>query len=756
MPRIPEGNFRNEPSTRVESARPLTIQSNTQQLRNMGRAAAQVGEGLEKAQIRVDSLKGAKDAADNWKNNEVPVIEELFSQSEGGFLPNGQKLQDAVTERVNKFNTKQMAVASKGNPEGGDMYKKYVFGDTEAMVRKAEVEASRQVESHTDGGLRSQGSLLQERLIDGAASTADVNRFRQSVLDSEPIIGREKANNILKGFEQSLASRAPQIVLNHPEGVTQQKIDEVKAIASKLPERFRRPALRNIDKAVKQRVELEHRRAIEANKKLASSVNTPLELGASQAKIGEAKKFFLNSPLGEYETPNERVGGYALLEGKVASVEIMASVGHLNQKDPEFLDTVNSRVEQAYRDIASSSMLEHASEDEIKAKLKAHLNANLASAMQERKKNPRDFQKKFFPSMEMQLNKNNPDTVVDSIISMQQGWGLPIDGIQLASREDAKKDGKLFKQWADGGDPTGKNVLNFVNQAGARFGAFSHKMLKDNINFGGADPSTLYMLDSDEKLRGDIAQGHGSFKDNIASLVSDTRITTETGQAVTATSGETRFIKQVKEAVGEKIPASSLSFGPGNAPKYEGYMKSVAYLAANKAVSLGTDISTAINEATKEMEEAFPSARDGVSSIMVPQKYAQNNNIEPSKLSGALKDAKRLVHIESLGYNIDIDSFSTEKILQNPTIGTKMKSIIGRGYDKSAQLREFKRVFSENVVVMNDPNNPDNIKFYLQDSKNGNIVPIPVMKDGKKKALTIPLDEYYHQRQVNLGSADVI
>ena len=762
MPRIPEGKFRTEPSTRVESAKPLVIQSQGDKLRKISQEAGQVAGAIEKAEQRVESMKFAKDSAQEWEQKELPVINNLFSVSQSGYIKKGTKLADGsviekdtkleevVKKRVNAFN--QRALASTTNPEAQEMFSKYVFSDTENKISEAAVHAKEQITNDTINGLKSNGSLLMERLIDGDASANELNKYYSSVLDSAPMIGNDDVNNVIKGFQQSLGSRAHEIVLNHKQGLDQTKIDEAKALTKFLPEDLRRNALRKIENAVTRRKEIEFNRKVETNSKLAT-INTPFERAAKTKQLEQATRNNLNAPLAEFETPQSRISSNAAIMGKTAAIDIMATAGQFKPNSVEFKAAFAERVNQSFRDIASSNMDQFVDVEQAKAAVLAEAQTQVTALIKRRDKDPRQFQKDFFPSAEIQLAKNNPEGAIPQIIEQQMTWGKTADETMLAASSDTKSDKKLFQAMRDGEDPSGIEYLKLIDDNNQRFGKYSYKMYKDSAAMDGYDSSSLYISQiADQKTRQGIAAGHGNFDANLAYMVDKGIYTSKSDERLTPKTLEKKFMNDVKDYVNKELSPDALYFGANNHVRYEGYTKSVAYLAA-QYVRGGKDVSNSLQLAHKTMQDEFPMVSDGYNMLSIPKSYAQANNIDTEEMGTMLKDAKSMKHIADMGIKIDFEKFK-DITKNNAKWAGKFEGIAGKSYSPKEQIEEFVSQMEDNIVVTSDPNDPTKIKFYLRDPKTNFTTPIPILEDGKRKQLTVPFVNYYNQGAMSGRSTD--
>jgi hypothetical protein len=756
MPRIPEGKFRTEPSTRVGSIKPIGVESQGSKLRQISKQAGAIGSALEKAEQRVQSMKFAGDTEKEWEEKELPVIDNLFSASKSGFLKKGTKLEDGtviakdikledeVARRVSEFQTRKLAGST--DPEADAMYAKYISPMAQKKIAEATKYAGDAIVKDTISNLVSQGEVLRERVIDGDASISDINKWYNLLMDNELVIGKDNFNKLMKGFQQALGARADQIVLNHPEGLSQAKINEAMALTNNLPEAVRRESQRRITKAVDRRKEIEHNRRIEGENKVTNNITDPITLGAASNQVQKMKHSYLKSPRAEYETPQMRVNGYTKLESRVAAIEIMSEVGHLDPRSPEFNAKVTDRINASFRDIASSEMIKYADEAGIKSLLVSKVQTELNSMVQSRKDNPRAFQKKFQPSLELQLSKNNPDAAVPQIIEMQQAWGIAGDSVILADANDAKNDKKAFKAMRGGEDPDGSHYLNFMAQNNQRWGKYAYKMYKDSAAFksGGVDPSIIYASEvSDTKMQRTIAKGHGNFEANIQYMTDKGLIAKDSGDRYSGNTVENKFVDMVKTHVADNgVSYDALYFGPNNHARYDGYIKSVTYMSG-QYVRGGMDIDDAIELAHNEMRDEFPSAHDGQNMISVTKAYAQDRNINTEELGGMLDDAKEMKYIADMGIQIDFDKMK-EFTKNNPKWAGKMAGIAGKSYDPSEQIENFVDEMGDNIIVTTDPNEPNKIKFYMTDPKTGEMSPIPIVKDGKSKQLTIDADSYFN------------
>jgi len=756
MPRIPEGNFRTEASTRVESARPLQIESGGSKLRELGKVAGQVGKAMESAERRVESMKVARDGADEWENKEVPVLENIFGMSKSGFIEKGTKLPDGkvvnentplekiISERVNAFN--QRNIAGQTNPEAAEMYGKYVLGDTEKMVNKAKTYAKNEITKDTFNGLQTESQVLQQRLIDGAASTEDVAKYYSKVADNELIVGKDNATNLYKSFNQGLAIKADQIIASHPEGNTTQKQSEVKALVSNLPEQYRRDATRRIEKAIERRQISDLRKARVAKEKLANSTNTPMELGASAKQFSDVRQTQMNASLMEGETPKSRVSDFSMMEGKTLAIKVMGEVGHLEMSDPQFSKKVSDYLNESARDIASSGMMEYASEDEVKKAVVDKFNVEMYRLAKVRKDDPREFQKGFAPSLEMQVANNRPDSVVPQLIEQQQAFGISTDDTRFTSNQDIKSDAKLFKGWRDGQDPDGNSYLSYTDGIQSRWGASAGKALLESASKGGVDASTFYASEGTDSFRQQLGQGHGGFKKNLQKIADDKKVGSGLDRILKRGSVETRLMNQVKEEMKDSLDnIDGLYFGKYGDARYDGYAKSVAYIAANRAAKEpDLSVTDAISETIELMKEEFPQATDGNNMISVSKAYAEKFNIDTDNLSDMLSDAKEMKHLGEMGLELDTEKF-TKFTAGNPLMAAKLEAVAGLSYDKEAQFDAFIESMGDNVRVSPDPNDSSRMKFYLQDPKTGAISQIPVKVDGTTEPLSVAIKDYYNE-----------
>lgn len=765
MPRIPQGKFRTEPSTRVESAKPIQLESVSQPLKEFGRTAGQIGKAMEKAETRVRSMEYAKDGEAEWNDKELPVIEGLFKTSKNGFIKKGTKLPDGtvmeedtelekvVQSRVEKFNSRYLA--GQNDPEKAAMYAKYVSGDTQDMVLKAKNYAKDQVTKDTYNTSVSEATLLTEKLIDGDASIKDMNKAFNRWRDNSMAMGQENTDRVFKTFYQGLASKADQIVKYHPDGMTSKKIQEAKSLTSYLPEEFQRPALRRIEQAVERRKLVEFTRSTEAEKKMQNSINSPMELYAANKQITQALKFKKDSPLTDFETATQRVNSFGALQGKSLAIQVMGTVGDLDATNPMFSTEVANKLNETMRDIASSGMMEYASEDQVKKAVIDNFNREMSKLHKLRKDDPREFQKKFTPAMEMQVAKNRPETVVPEILEAQSNYGIPNEKSRLTTNTDIKNDAKLFKGWREGQDEGGFNFVNYVNEHQQRWGKYAGKALLESAAKGGVDASTFYAASGSDDFRQQVAMGHGDYKKNLEKLANTKVVGGLSDSILKRGTAQTRLENQVKEAVKDELDnVDALYFGTHGNARYDGYIKSISYIAAHRAANdESLDVADAISETIELMKEEFPMASDGNNMIKVPKAYAQNFGINTEELGSMLSDAKQMKHLGSLGMELDMEKFA--KFTQgNPIIAEKMNAVAGQGYDKAQQFEAFVDAMGENITVGMDPNDPTKIKFYMRDPKTQRISQIPVKMNGVTEPLSVDIADYYNQYSTQATTAE--
>jgi hypothetical protein len=744
MPKIPQGKFRTEASTRVESAKPLQLKSVSKPLKDFGNMAGQIGKQMEKAETRVKSMEYASDGEKEFNDKELPVIESLFGMSKGGFIKKGTELPDGsvmeqdtelekvVSSRVETFNNRYMA--GQSDPEKAAMFGKYVADRGLKQVAKAKTFAKNQVTKDTFNSAVSQGTLLTERMVDGDAGTEDYNKYMQKMDDLKPVIGEDNYSKIVKGFHQSLGSKADQIALYHPDGLSKAKIAEANSVIGRL------------DDAIQRRQKIESTRTRTTRDKIVSSVNTPMELRSSAKQVQDSKNYLLNSPLPEWENGPQRVSDYGKIEGKSLAITVMGQVGDMETSNPMFSNAVAEALNKSVRGLASTSMMEYASEEEVKKAVMDNFNVEMARLDQQRKNDPREFQKGFMPSMEMQLSKNRPEEVVPQLIESQQNYGIATDNVRLTSNQDIKNDAKLFKGWREGMDKDGVSFMGYVNQQQQRWGVSAGKALLESASKGGVDASTFYAVGGSDDFRQQLGMGHGSFKKNLEKLGNKKMLASSMDKILKRGSVETRLMNQVKETVEDELSnVDGLYFGVNGDARYDGYIKSIAYIAANRAANDDSlDVSDAIQESVELMKEEFPTATDGANMISVPKAYAKNFGIETDKLNDMLSSAKEMKHLSGMGIELDAERLAASAS-KNPVLAEKMQAVLGKGYDKEAQFEAFVEAMGDSLKVAPDPNNPTNIKFYAKDPKTQKMSQIPVIMNGQTEPLSVPIKDYYNQ-----------
>jgi hypothetical protein len=754
MPRVPEGRFRTEPSSRVDNVRIPKIESGGNKLRKLGGQFLKVSESLEQAKSSADSLQEISTEEENFNTSVMPELEEFANTSENGKVKDADgnlvPLSQAVQTRLSAYQTETLSRIKSGKhaESGVGHFAKFISPKLDRVLQKAEKTETTQIVDGITNTLSTDTATLTQRYIDGAANPEDFLSLQSKIIQSSGSIGSKKSNQLLKTLNQSIGYSSISMVAS--QGATPENVATAKQNIAKLPEAIQREYGRKLDDYVENRRRIDTERAFTQSARLIKGLKSPKDWMTNANKVAQYQDTFENTPLNEFETIDQREAMYSNLMGKKIASEIFFGDPSLDVNSSEVKEALEQRLASHFMSIQNKAISKLDAgrtptevSSRISDKIKDAVNAEMGRITKQREDDVYGFITEHDESIIADMTSGNPErqaTGIDNFNSFIDKAGIARDKVRLVSGEQAKLMGQAFKSFTKGDDPTGQKAYEETIKASLRFGDMADKGIRDLIDLGGMPPAAAYMHKAGNEAMGkQIAAGYVNYDTNLTAMIQSGKLQSSQGKK----GSKSAFESLVFEEIGDIDGVLGLYSGrPGTTKAlFEGYTQSVTLLAAQiAATNEGVDVKDAISQATELMKEDFKIENKGNSTILMDRAYADKNNIPFDKGSDIMNSMRKMEHLEGAGFGVDISAM--KKIYaRNPFISGQLAAFEGLAKSNKKKAHEnFLHAFGDSVVIVPDPDQHNRAQYFIRDQRTSKL--IPMITNGNKP-LTVPIKDYY-------------
>lgn len=762
MPRIPEGKFRTEPSSRVERTANVRIDAgNTQRIRSLGQGFTKVADQLRNAKRTADALNSADEVDQFYQNNVIPELEGFTNSSINGKVKDPKTGEDrayseVIAEKLNEYDAKALETFGDDG-EALSYYASYTKPKLEKQLSKAKVFENAQIVDHRNGEISKGINLSVQRYIDNDLDPEDFAALQDKIVASGAVIGEKQKNKHLTTLYKNLAYSAPQIIAAG--GSSRENQARAKKYFSYLSEDERRYVDRAFEKQLLQTQTAEMNMMYTGGEKTLKGITDFKTAAASGQALNKLKdsayKNTINPATGE--TPQNRIGLMGDIHGKEIAWEAMSANAAVS------LDQFRAYVEKTYdnniaRGVASAEVMTLARDDKQREDIaKSVKEKSINKALEEFRvySNNRDrkdggatdIHAGNNPTFQADLESGDPtrrENAIQGLLAWNKEANVSMDRQSLVTNTHAESLGKTFSIMDEGqGDIHGELGQEQVEKFRSMYGDYSPRAAMDAIRLGGGTKAGKTDIPKIFALAARMPEGaeesafvKDMFSDRANYLKRLDRLKGREGDDIKVT--KTNFENAVRQAmVGSEFETLHMGRRGENQATYEAMFDAIKHKAAYYADKQGMSTYQAVQKAMGHTSNYFMAGRRDSSSIMVDRAFIKKFNPEQRDLQVTTKQLQGLQHLDKLGVEIDFDAMiklasGNQYLSENLEVFQKAKAL------GPQEANEF-LANSLDVMVVTDSNNSNAAKLYLRPA-NGS--PIALLAKAGTQSIMQTQDEF--------------
>lgn len=777
MPRIPEGKFRLDPSSRVGSTSNVKIDAGPiERARQLGKGFTKIADQLRNAKRTAEALNSADKVDEEYNNTVLPALEQFRNSSVNGMVKDPTTGKEvAYSEAVNKLIKEQneRVIASLGtDSEAMSYFARYTQPKMEAELEKARRFENVQMVSHRKKQINNQTSVLTQRYVDKLDVDLDVQAHADKIVNSAPVIGQEAADEALVTLYKNLAYQAPSIV--RANGVNPDIEKHAKRYFSFLGEAERRQVEREFAVA---KDEVERSQVTKLAQDVDSKTKDEISLSSFVAQTDENKRLgssLLNNPVSEkHDSISNRVDQIGKVFGRELSMLAIAS-NRGSASLPEYLASADQFYDQNINRLIAGSVVggDKALQEEVKKKVinNAILDFSVFTHKRDKVKGGAfamyaDINPEFMAAISSG-NKEKRGNAIRNLNKYYDDIGLSQELRVLISPDAAEAYGKRWKQLGQGlADTTGERQFLAMEEFMTQYGEYTPMAIDDAISLGkgtaSGEPnippvvsflSRASMVEGGKGFATEVFANKAVFKNNLKLIKG------EDGKFSRGITGESDFRKKVASAMNDS-EFNNLYFGSNNenVMMFRGMQDAVLFKAAHIAAqNEDMDVDLAVDQALQEVRGHFRMGASNDSSVIVNKDFIKKYNPTETDLDNMTDDIVKLQYFDQM--NIDIDFQSMASVAQGNSWLSGQMAVLKQmeGLGKEKQREQMLDTFGKNIVAYNDPTNNNVVRLFLKPDDGGKAIPL-LRKSGTRivngnevpvtKHIRIDLENYYKQSQ---------
>lgn len=761
MPRVPEFNIDRNISTRVENEALPRIMADTRQLQAIGAQALKIEDQLVKAKESADVLK-TNSTLEKSLDNTMPEIEKMFTSIDNKDIDPDEGLKK-INETLDAYDADATgALAASGVADkAGEMYAQYTAPRIADIRKEAEKRAtSRKVKNQSDA-IDTEINVMTQRFADGVVGINQMFTTLQKISsdDVKNVIGVDAQDKKLAEAHRKFASAS--IAMISSQGATPDNIAIANKLIGSLPEAERRPNKRTLDETIKRTEVISLNKASVEAEKLMKQFDSPREIEKHTAAITNLSNTLANTPPSEHEDLEKRKETFSKLVGKQVAAEVFIqnpSISDFSQIIvPNKMSTqemINDKINAITKGLSTRQIASiFGGEDALKKSITESVNNSIAEYQSIRATDPVGY----YAGMDNVISKletsNNPAEVEQAIYKLADEYttaNVPYNMRDIVSPSQAKQSAKTIAMFTEKGyDPSGEQLYGYITNLSSKYGDFSQQALVEFSNKAKDFPPSMIAVArmSSPNNAMSVTAGHNNY-DAYLDVLKDSAALSSSKEP--KRDYEALVQKKISDEMGSYI--SMINGMPNQAtPIYKSIRDSVQYMAVDIAIKSGSsDVKGALDKAIERTKKEFPLVSDGVNSIMIDAKYADENKIDVERLDAVLVSMKSMKFVDSLDssaspYKMDFEYLG--KQFEQSHLKPRVDAIVMMAKsDRFRAMEMFADTFKDSLVVSPDPAYPNRVSYYIKN--NTGIVPL-VGKDGKgNKPISVDVSGYFRKYKV--------
>jgi hypothetical protein len=766
MPRVPEGKFNTEPSTRVPRATLPKVETGANKLRQMGGEFLKVSKALDTAKTRADVSAEAAGVEERYNKELVPFHENLIKNANkaGNVVGEDGKeipIADAMKKEINRFNTEVQGESRANAAEVDNILAKYMVPNQQRMLRDTETAQSFRIKKGIQDTYKSDIQTLQAMSINESVSIDEYKNKEMEIkdklsLDSE-VLGLREAGEFGASIDNVMGLTAYQRVIVR--GATKEEEAFGKSNIAKIKdEGLRLTTLNRFEATVKRVKENTIKQKYRDIKKI-SKATTPSEIIATANLRGSAMNDMENTSLVEFETPKMRIDGYVGLASSGIVSSLYFQNPDLKGSSPRWAAAIEEEVNKKYDSLEGKAILDLGVD--FRSTMKDRVHAEVRKMEKLRDNDFKSFLDAAAPHITEMMASDSKKLREEGRAEYAKlaGWdedsqtganirrdnrnfvgASELEGMKLASKE--------FELT----DETGEDRVAEVTRQAELGDEFGLKRVDEYVKAEALDASSLYLYKfNDGALQLETSKAVNEFKNNL-------KVLEETGKfsSLNHRGGSKKAFKQrVRESI--KLGWQDLN-GLQNSEEgvsnlYMGAVDSIMYLAAQNSRVQGVGVRAGINDAISDFKSQFNVGTSGKATVSLSRKYALQNKIPFGEATDIARSARRLEHIESLGQSINATSMR-QMFAGNAEMMRRFDSYEGLSKSNPGRAKlNFLKVFKDNIVVKPNPKIDNEISFYLKADNTQAF--LPILTEGNAP-ISIPINDYYDKMMEAQAESDTL
>jgi len=751
MPRIPEAQFRREPSVRIPNQVGGRIATPDKDIKQLGSQFKDIANKLDQARVTAEGLDTAAKVDEIYQSKVVAHQKYLAENSVNGKTFKGRSITEEMNKVIQEFQDEAEGMVTTGNQVSATAYAKYTVPKLQKMQSDMLVLERQQQVSFADEQNKKKSNFISEKFKNGEDITADIEEFKSQVFSTAPLLGEKRTAESLTAFEHLMGLSANEHVkYNSPTKPAQDAAEKrARAWIAKLPDAQREAAERELEGTLSA---VEAARLSAMNKGIeetAQYATNPKEVYNNSARASELAFHSVTEPLHKDETPLQRADKIGKILGtqfgSLAALQLQS--GSLSAYD----DIVDMEIKKYMDANKNKTLIKKIGRDKVEDMIRQH--AKITS------RNFQGLKRQTGKWMAMTQESYKPNLFSGDPIRQQMAvgqayatakiQGLANEDIIITPPESAEHITKSFKEATTG--PEKLQILrDFIDMTGPN----AQRIMRETIEMSkGSMPevAAIAIQIDDVKLAAEMMQDHTDYGNNLEKLQAniDNNLVDFTGKAKEAA----RDIRARFQ--GSKYQGLYAGRGNENHHTYKGMQDAIVARAVKYMARKNMSDGDAFEQAVKDFDSELMVGQSEGQALMVNKEFIKRYAPTQQELDSTAKELRQLKHLDNPALP-EIDYLAMTKMFKESAILRKYLDVSNRA--SGAQVAEGKRLantlFAKNVPleISVDPDNPNFVKVYI-DPLNGDRVPV-LMKsaDGGTEEMSIDLRRYFAAKRAQDAS----
>jgi len=759
MPRIPEAQFRTDPSVRVGNQSGGRIQApDTKSIRKLGGQFVDIANKMETAEETSKALTLVTEIDDLFSKDVEARKEYIEKNSVNGRTitddPKGQRMiSKEFGEISDKFQARVSSLLEDDNHIAKKAYTRYVLPRLQKAQNEIKIAEATQINDFTlKQDTAAQNAIVEKR--NAGASKEELNslikEYGYRLTATASILGEKATAEQYINMEHKIAlSGGEYVTRNSPNTAAEiAAVKSAKEWADKLPEAQKIAMYGKIDSAA-ARTRLARIEKTRADiKTLSSHAHNPQAIKENIADWKKTAESIFTEPRTSLESKDARADSMGMLIGSQMAALAALEVPKANiEQFDNFIDTqINNFLKKGIgnTNLAKKDVGVEKIKQSIKRHAKNSIGAFKAKLQSDGATTYTQVENSAYPNELLSGESQRQSMAVSGNVKYQKDAGKADEDITIVTDEMTDT---FTKEWKNAHDTSGGARLQFIENLKLQGGQFAHRIAREAIAKGrgkGLPPITLIALRvSDKNMVGEMMSDYNNYSNNL-NIIQD-----KIGGNIVKFDS----VKKVESNIAAKFVSDGFDgLYQGrkgeNMHLYTGMKQAIMGRTIGLIANMNLSEDEAYDQAKADFNSEFLLGKGGGSTILLDKKFIQKFRPEQKDVDSAAKDLKSLKHFNRTGTKIDFAAL--EKLAGKSSIlgkysaisGDASKANIKDGYDIAHEM--FIRKMDEDDIMVAPHKDKPNVSVFYINPKNHAPIPIPMVTfSGETDDLVMDMDEFY-------------